>query len=303
MTACIWCAGQGFVRRERRMIACKACAGQTPRKTLQLLSWGGGVQSTAIALLMEQGVIPAPDAIVWADTGDESEAVYEHIARWWPRLQHIAPTYRVQRTGAYPRVSDAVIAKARTGKGSNTLPFFLKDQSGKVSLTRRGCTHNYKIVPLNNLAKRLCRASDAENWRWWLGISTDEMQRMKVDAWHPLIEESDGTWRRPGYSRTACESVIASASETAPRSSCVFCPFRGAHEWRGLTPHERQHVAAMDAEIEAGFKALGKHGALTDRPYLRRDCTPITGDAWFDQVVPTVPGEGMVNECEGGCGL
>lgn len=49
---------------------------------LRVISLGAGVQSTTMALMAAHGEIgPMPDAAIFADTGDEPEAVYAHL-RW-----------------------------------------------------------------------------------------------------------------------------------------------------------------------------------------------------------------------------
>ncbi len=48
-------------------------------KTLRVLSLGAGVQSTTLALMIEKGEIPMVDAAIFADTGAEPKAVYDHL--------------------------------------------------------------------------------------------------------------------------------------------------------------------------------------------------------------------------------
>ncbi|GAA5542298.1 MULTISPECIES: hypothetical protein [Brucella] len=48
---------------------------------LRVLSLGAGVQSTMLALMAAHGEIgPMPDCAIFADTGWEPKAVYEHLA-------------------------------------------------------------------------------------------------------------------------------------------------------------------------------------------------------------------------------
>lgn len=273
-------------------------------KRLELLSFGGGVQSTAIIILIEQGFLPEPDAILWADTGNESTEVYAHIKALTPRIKAIAPFIVVRKGGKYPRLSDMVIKKARTSSGSNTLPFFLKDPNGGApQFVRRGCTSNYKTIPLNKEADRMVKRAGADGFRWWLGISRDELQRMKVESWHPLIQDFDNSWRKDAISRADCYAIIAGAGMTAPRSSCVFCPFRTKAEWDALSPADRVEVAILDDELERGFAEHGKHGALVDRPYLRVDCKPVATEGWFDTPPDDQMAFGWDNECAGICGV
>jgi 3'-phosphoadenosine 5'-phosphosulfate sulfotransferase (PAPS reductase)/FAD synthetase len=49
--------------------------------TLRVLSLGAGVQSTTLLLLAAQRHLPPLDAAIFADTGWEPHAVYEHLDR------------------------------------------------------------------------------------------------------------------------------------------------------------------------------------------------------------------------------
>ncbi len=46
---------------------------------LQILSNGGGTQSTAMIVLIAQGVLQRPDAIIIADTGREASTTWEYL--------------------------------------------------------------------------------------------------------------------------------------------------------------------------------------------------------------------------------
>ena len=57
---------------------------------LRVLSLGAGVQSTTLALMAAHGEIgPVPDCAIFADTGWEPKAVYEHLA--WLRSPNVLP--------------------------------------------------------------------------------------------------------------------------------------------------------------------------------------------------------------------
>jgi 3'-phosphoadenosine 5'-phosphosulfate sulfotransferase (PAPS reductase)/FAD synthetase len=60
---------------------------------IRVLSLGAGVQSTTLALMAARGEIEAPDCAIFADTGWEPRAVYEHLDRLEDALPY--PVYRV----------------------------------------------------------------------------------------------------------------------------------------------------------------------------------------------------------------
>ena len=67
--------------------------GQNPsrdRVRLRVLSLGAGVQSTTLALMAAHGEIgPMPDCAIFANTGWEPKAVYEHLA--WLNSPNVLP--------------------------------------------------------------------------------------------------------------------------------------------------------------------------------------------------------------------
>jgi 3'-phosphoadenosine 5'-phosphosulfate sulfotransferase (PAPS reductase)/FAD synthetase len=77
---------------------------------LRVLSLGAGVQSTTLALMAAAGEIEAPDCAIFADTGWEPKAVYQHLDRLERCLPF--PVHRVSKGN----LRDDVIAKAR-GEG------------------------------------------------------------------------------------------------------------------------------------------------------------------------------------------
>ena len=46
---------------------------------INVVSYGGGVQSTAIVLMAIDGLIPKPDYVIFADTGSEMESTYKTV--------------------------------------------------------------------------------------------------------------------------------------------------------------------------------------------------------------------------------
>jgi len=57
---------------------------------LRVLSLGAGVQSTTLALMAAHGEVgPMPDCAIFADTGWEPQAVYDHLA--WLRSPNVLP--------------------------------------------------------------------------------------------------------------------------------------------------------------------------------------------------------------------
>jgi hypothetical protein len=219
---------------------------------LRILTWssGGGVQSTAIAVLVAQGRLPKPDAIVIADTGREQSAVWAYLeAHVQPLLAtvglrvEIAP-HSLATVDLYGKNRDVLIpAFTRTGK----LPTY--------------CSNEWK----RRVVLRYLRQQGYGPRRpveTWIGISLDEADRMKPSdtAWqslsYPLIDLAPMT-------RQACYGVVASAGlPKPPRSSCWMCPHHTNAEWRQIRDHapkDWQRALALERSLQAQDAGLSLH--------------------------------------------
>ncbi|MCK5711546.1 MAG: hypothetical protein KAI25_02405, partial [Hyphomicrobiaceae bacterium] len=201
-------------------------------KTLPIsVSFGGGVQSTAIALLVEQGRLPQPVSWVFADTGDEPQEVYDHVERWCGRL----PIQIVSGTTSGSLMQD-YIDGVNAGENPPQPPLWIDDpdKPGSRMPMRRQCTERYKIRVIKRFLRERfdIRPGQGPQVTQWLGISTDEAHRMKpaTAGWYaiewPLIDLK--------MRRTDCLKLLAASGESAPRSACRYCPYHSNAEWRRL---------------------------------------------------------------------
>ena len=63
---------------------------QSDRQPIDVISLGAGVQSTTMVLMAAHGELtPMPRAAIFADTGAEPRAVYEHLD--WLRSPNVLP--------------------------------------------------------------------------------------------------------------------------------------------------------------------------------------------------------------------
>jgi hypothetical protein len=183
---------------------------------LQVLSLGAGVQSTTLALMASAGEIEAPDCAIFADTGWEPRAVYDHLD--W--LETVLP---------YPvhRVSAGDIRDTIAGDGYDPIPWFVHDGA----MGRRQCTKVHKLYPIRRKVRQLLDGKTPKGGcEMWLGISTNEAHRMKpatvqyITNRYPLIE------RR--MSRADCRAWLDRHGVRAPRSACCGCPYLSDEDWR-----------------------------------------------------------------------
>lgn len=257
------------------------------------LSLGAGVQSTTLALMAAEGLVgPMPAAAIFADTGWEPRAVYEHL----DRLEKALP-FPVVRVSAGNIRDDIIARKNTTGHRFAAVPWYT-DGGG---IGRRQCTKEYKLAPIGRALRGLLgyeprQRIPAGAAEVWVGISTDEAIRMKParvqwqrNRW-PLIEM--------GMSRRECAARLASRGWTAPKSSCIGCPFHSNAMWRDMrdnAPDEWADAVAVDASLRAGIKRKRLEYMHPQRVPL--DQVDLRTAADFGQ------GDLFLNECEGMCGV
>ena len=269
----------------------------------RVLSLGAGVQSSCLALLADRGEydLPKPDFAIFADTGWEPQAVYEHLD--WLESQLSFEVIRVNNGNIREN-----ILQGRMPDGSKFLgiPAFLRNPDGSTGILHRQCTTHYKTKPIHDyLRSRLGlkpgrRAPSHVQVEMWLGISTDEAVRQKPDReewvtkWYPLIEL--------GFSRAQLLNWFKEnyPDRQLPSSSCVGCPYHNDSVWKQLKegdPKSFQDAVFIDQALR-DVPAIKQ--AVKGAAYLHRSRTPLLA-VDFDEV-PSYE-DLMLEECEGLCGI
>lgn len=245
--------------------------------TLRTISYGGGVQSTALLVLAAQGklddIIGGPvDAALFSNVGDDSEhpATLEYVrnvATPWAAERGIKvhELRRIKRDG-----SEETLMGRLMRPGSRSLPIPVRMDNGAPG--NRSCTADFKIKVIGKWLK--ANGATAEDPATvCIGISTDEVTRVsnkRVMPYerpvYPLIDL--------GLDRSACQVLIADAGlPVPPKSSCFFCPFHRPQMWAEMRRDEPKLFWAS-AELEATLIArraeLGK-----DPVYLTRFAKPL----------------------------
>ena len=118
---------------------------------LRVISLGGGVQSTVLALMADAGEFgDMPDVAIFADTGWEPEGVYE-IVRW---LGEVLSFPVVTTSNGRSLREDAHEGVSNTGQAFVTIPVFTLSPLGAQGMQTRQCTSQYKIRPIHHAVKR-----------------------------------------------------------------------------------------------------------------------------------------------------
>lgn len=196
----------------------------------RVLSFGGGVQTTAMAILVVQGRI-ACDEVVFADTGAEKPETY------WYMVEYTKPLF------------ESIGIPFITVKQEPQLYEYCIEHKIIPSVHWRWCSDKAKQRPitkyLNKDDKRL------------IGFSTDEVERAtNKEKEYPLLDL--------GISYADCEKIIISYGWPMPaRSSCYFCPFQPYLEWNWL---KREHPELIQKCLELEELYYNRRN---DYPHLR----------------------------------
>ena len=206
-----------------------------------VLSFGGGVQTTAAAILAVRGEIPRPDAIVFSDTGDESPETYDYMrgfTRWL--AENGQQFFRVRKDG------------------SDLVSWYT--EHGRIPMRRvSSCTDNFKIAPIRRwMRKNGCAGityRSPERPTVQIGISWDEMDRMS---------ESDVKWITNSYplidlrlNRDDCKAIIeVEGFEVPPKSGCMCCPWQSA---RALVEASERHPQRIERVAKMEDAAIARN--------------------------------------------
>lgn len=208
---------------------------------LRVLSLGAGVQSSTLLLMAVHGELTI-DAAIFADTGWEPAAVYEHV----DQLEQWATAAGI----AFYRVANGNIRADALDEGHGrfaSMPLYQQNADGSRGMARRQCTDEYKLKPIRRQLKAM-GASRRNPVELLVGISLDEYTRMRVSGLqyiqhiYPLVD------RR--MTRADCLGWLEQHGYPEPmKSACIGCPFRRAAGWRALSATEMADAIDFDERI------------------------------------------------------
>ena len=286
---------------------------RSSRVGYRALSLGGGTQSSVLALLLSRSDprlaklgYPKPDVAIFADTGWEPEYVYRHLD--WLEEQLAYPLIRVSDGDLKTNLK-----RGRTVSGHRfvDVPLFMLDDDGKKGMLRRQCTAHYKIRPIYRRVRKLAGGVRGRPFpkdkhvEMWLGISQDEVGRMKPsrERWvqhrWPLVDL--------GMSRTDCVKWFAAEypGRFLPRSACVICPYRSDEHWlelKRLEPDSYHEAVEFDRWLRSSTKTPVRT-LLDSRPYLHSARRPLASVVAEKEEELSYEGDHFTNDCDGLCGV
>lgn len=211
---------------------------RVPKADKYFLSFGGGVNSTAMLLwLMQEGIFDHRWEVVFCDPGAEMPETYEHV-KWVS--ENITPVTVIETMRDGLNLEDYCVSRG-------IIPTRLV----------RWCTYEYKVLPLSKYCVGGVEA---------IGIDAGEEHRMvsllnKMGAdrraWFPLVDQS--------IDRDGCVALIKEAGvPVPPKSGCFFCPFTKRSHWRYLYENhcdlfkraQRIEQAAIDRRVSQGKEPI-----------------------------------------------
>lgn len=238
-------------------------------KHVQVWSCGGGTQSGAIAVLIGCGRLPTPDICFMTDTGREKSGTWLFVDGFIrPQLEKVGARLRIIKS------EDFGGGKLFGGESGITplMPGFTT-QGGGVGKLSAYCSGAWKT----DIGERFMRSLGIESARNWIGISIDEMRRVRkqhrpwLELWYPLIF---GVPLR----RHQCVELIRSVgwSGNIPHSACYMCPNMGDVEWIDLKMNWPEDFAAACA-VEAEVRAVDPHW------FCHPSCVPLSEVDFYAQ--------------------
>ena len=299
----------------------------TGHPNLRVISLGGGVQSSVLALMAARGEIcdendeiAKVDYAIFADTGWEPKGVYEHLnwlekeiaaSRFPFEIRKTSVKDIYERRGSHKtdwKIQQHLAAgKNSTGQDFVTVPVFVFNQDKKKGLARRQCTREYKLDPIRLCLRQLmgvgwCKPFPKNKWvEQWIGISYDEMIRMKDsrDVWcknrWPLVDKK--------MRRTDCKAWFAEnyPGRVLPRSACIGCPLHTNKEWRDMKENDPQSWKEAVA-IDKSLRESSRSEKFGSEMYLHPSRKPLNEvDLGAEQ--SRQKRLAFLEECEGLCGV
>ena len=215
------------------------------------------------------GIVDRADHAIFSDPGAELPDTYQlwDYLNEWRKLNNGIPLIKKKKS----LYNDIIKGQNSTGQRWASIPAF--GESG--GMIRRQCTREYKIEVVVKIIRELHGLKKYQRMKpteVWLGISLDEIQRMKesqlskITYHYPLINKR--------ITRSDCKKFLEERSfHNVKKSSCVFCPYHNNVQWREIKedyPEEWKKVIKIDNAIRNSSKRGDK-----DQLFLHRSLKPI----------------------------
>jgi hypothetical protein len=209
-----------------------------------ILSYGGGVNSTAIIALAKIGEIPMPDYIVFSDTGAEYPHTYSYMN--YLEDQGVKMIYLTGGTKFMGLVEFCQL--------KNIIP----------SRVNRWCTDHWKRTPVQRFSRAIGDATVL------IGIDAGEEHRADKrrdrNTKFPLLDLN--------IDRNKCKEIIRRVGWGVPqKSGCYICPYQPKREWVKL---KKEYPDLWDIAVNLEKNASAQNPLFTYHPH--RNLEKFVGD-------------------------
>ncbi|MFI9228591.1 phosphoadenosine phosphosulfate reductase [Streptomyces rimosus] len=239
---------------------------------MNVISYGGGVQSTALMVLAARREIPY-HTLLFANVGDDSEdpATLEyvrHVARPYAAASglDLHVLHRTLRSGGTETLWGRMMRK-----DSRALPIPIRMSNGAPGT--RGCTRDFKIWVTGKWLKAN-GATPGNPATVAVGISLDEIARAanrRVEPYerlaYPLLDLK--------LRRVDCQQIISDAGlPMPPKSACWFCPLKSLEGWKEMR-RDRPGLFLRACCLEESLNETRQWGGMGDAVFLTRTGRPL----------------------------
>ena len=260
---------------------------------LKVISLGMGVQSTALYLMSSMGYkVPRADYAVFADPQAEHYKTYDML-KWLLQWQKDNDGIEI----IVNRDRNIYEEQLKTNPDKHIRVPQIPVHTAPTGIALRQCTYEYKIMPVVQSIRALHKLKPRQRMKpteTWLGISTDEIERMKesqlynIKYFYPLIYHR--------ISRNDCIEFFKDNNFPVPvKSSCVFCPYHSNKFWKQMYD---ENGSAWEMSVEVDKKIRKKYG-MDREMYLHTSRKPLDEIDFSDDQLELFEGY----DCEGYCGL
>ena len=259
----------------------------------QVLSFGAGQQSVALAVLMVQGVIPKADALVFANVGENSE--HPDTLRY---LREVFIPYanvnglNFVETQRQIRNKPSDLHDYTLSPDNRAIPVPLYNEQGSPG--NRTCTLEWKV----KVVDRWIKAQGVTQCEIIIGFSAEEGSRVakKPLGWHDRHGNYKFGFEKRfsfplhdlGINRNKAQNIIAEAGLPIPPSSaCWHCPFLSRAKWVEMRNNDPELFArAVGFERAVNTK---RTATILDRAHKMTEAVtdyPMFGDSVTMQSKP-----------------
>ncbi len=208
--------------------------------TKHIVSYGGGVDSTAMIILLIKADKPI-DYVVFADTGNEVPETYEFVKNY---MEPYLKKHDIPFIVVYPYKKRSLWARCFK---RNVFP----------DTHHRWCTRDVKITPIHKFYKRIggyiCE---------YIGITYEDTRRMKpsgtkgIEKLYPLVDYK--------IKRSGCIDIIVNELFPVPvKSGCFFCCWNSKERWDWLKK-EHPNLYKLSKQLEQNSKHYPKRRLIKD---------------------------------------